>query len=248
MVRNERPDQARGMVSSFNSCMHARAEPCMVFTVPAASCDGSLIVYLPTKYTSDWESLGWHTDLDVDCDCSGCDCHPYDDNDNACPTTCYGYDCTYWVEEDGDSCIALENKYGCDCAGCSICHSDDGRNGLDSSLCGSVDDDDTGLVAGPGCLIIIMIDQESDGWDGAEWKVETLWRDQTFDSGTLVGGGRGTEEVCGLSTTECLLFVVSAGGYGQEVRQQPWFVAHAHFPCSSLLPSATQIPPPRSHL
>ena len=35
-----------------------------------------------------------------------------------CPTTCYSYDCDYWVPE-GYSCEQNEEQYGCDCSGCA---------------------------------------------------------------------------------------------------------------------------------
>ena len=40
------------------------------------------------------------------------------DDDGACPETCYGYTCDYWVLNSLD-CSTMENTYDCDCNGCA---------------------------------------------------------------------------------------------------------------------------------
>ena len=62
-------------------------------------------------------------------------------DDGACPTTCYGASCDYWVQSDQDSsCLYLETMSGCDCSGCA---------------CGKYQDDDGGEAGGDTTLLAI---------------------------------------------------------------------------------------------
>jgi len=39
----------------------------------------------------------------------------------ACPKTCHGQDCNYWIQNSDNSCAVMQKTYGCDCSGCSSC-------------------------------------------------------------------------------------------------------------------------------
>ena len=56
----------------------------------------------------------------TDCaDCGNRECPA--ENTDACPATCGGESCDFWVEHYGKSCADLENEYDCNCDGCVEC-------------------------------------------------------------------------------------------------------------------------------
>ena len=70
------------------------------------------------------------------CDCTGCECTGGTGGGGGsglCPESCFGADCTYWMEVDGDTCAELESIYGCDCTGCECTGGTGGGGG--SGLC-----------------------------------------------------------------------------------------------------------------
>ena len=47
-----------------------------------------------------------------------------------CPSTCYGYDCDYWLSANSEyTCAIMESTFDCDCGGCACGRSSSGGGG-----------------------------------------------------------------------------------------------------------------------